>query len=360
MPSPKPLSKKKITHQTISITPALKERIEIYVTGNQKRSPNDKRFKSISAFYNYVLKKTMDCFDKGKNLDDFENFVDSEFKTFFDKITFKGIVPYYEEAIKTNKYSNPTLEKLPSFFLLLRRFYMKIMESRDILSIQNAVNRVRNYLVSSNITKDFRIDIFTGKSSTDLSGVLEFAGFYKNLTYETCKYTSAFLGILGVKIDDIVYSEEDIYYRFNLKATDLFFRDDLAKSERIKLMEENISHFINYCKIINDKDYYLWMKIAEDKNAIICFNSEETQDRWIDLIENENAKFSDKEDNRLYILKFFEKMHWIDIENEDDLVFNLRLSDSKNPSERAYLMKILSKNSRILQEMGLYYMKNLD
>ena len=96
MPSKKPLSKKKITQQTISITPELKDQIENYVIVNQKKNPNDKRFKSVSAFYNYVLKNTMDCFDKGKSLDDFEDYVDSEFTNFFDRISFKATIPYYE------------------------------------------------------------------------------------------------------------------------------------------------------------------------------------------------------------------------------------------------------------------------
>ncbi|MFX0041142.1 MAG: hypothetical protein ACFFCY_17715 [Promethearchaeota archaeon] len=360
MPSQKPLSKKKITQQTISITPNLKQRIEDYVKVNQEKNPNDKRFKSISAFYNYVLEKIMDCFNKGKNLDDFENFVDSEFKNFFDKISFKATIPYYEEAIKPNKYTNPTLEKIPSFFLTIRRFYMKMMESRDIISIQNTVSRIKNYLVSNNVTKEFKIDLFTGKSRTDLTGIFEFAGLYKNLSYDTCKYTSAFFGILGIKIDNIVYSEKDIYYRFDLTATDLFFRDDLAKSKRVKLMNDNISHFINYCKIINDKDYYLWMNLAEDKNVIVCFNNEETQNKWINLIQKDIENFSDKENYKLQILKLFEKLHWIDIENEDDLVFNIRLSESKYELEREFLMKVLSKYSEILHENRGYYLKDLN
>ncbi len=360
MPSQKPLSKKKITQQTISITPNLKERIDNYVIENQEKHPDDKRFKSVSAFYNHVLNKTLDCFEKGKNLDDFENYVDSEFRNFFDRISFKATIPYYEEAIKTNKYINPTLEKIPSFFLTIRRFYMKMMESRDIFSIQNTVSRIKNYLVSNNLTKEFKIDLFTGKSPTDLSGVFEYSGIYKNLSYDTCKYTSAFFGILGIRVNNIVYSEKDCYYRFDLKATDLFFRDDLVKSERIMLMNENISHFINYCRILNDKDYYLWMKMAEDKNIILCFNNDETQNRWMNLIENEIRKFSDKDDNRLQILKIFEKLHWIDIENEDELFFYIRLSDSKYQYEKEYLMKILSKNSQIFYENGGYYLKDLN
>ncbi|MFX0021340.1 MAG: hypothetical protein ACFE9S_03375 [Candidatus Hermodarchaeota archaeon] len=358
MPSQKPLSKKKIAQQTISIAPDLKERIDNYVMEHHEQQPDDKRFKSVSAFYNHVLQKTLDCFDKGKTLDDFESFVDGEFKNFFDRISFKATIPYYEEAIKANKYTNPTLEKLPAFFLTIRRFYMKLMESREIKDIKNTVGRIKNYLVSNNLTKEFKIDLFTGKSRTDLSGIFEYAGIYKNLSYDTCKYTSAFFGILGIKVSNIVYSEKDGYYRFDLKATDLFFRDDLAKTERTKLMSENISHFINYNKIIDDKDFYLWMKLAEDKNAIITFSNEETQHKWFYLIESEIRKFSDKDD-RLQILKFFEKLHWIDIENEDDLFFYIRLSGSKFEAEREFLMKILSKNSQLTQDNEGYYLKDL-
>ena len=49
------------------------------------------------------------------------------------------------------------------------------------------------------------------------------------------------------------------------------------------------------------------MKMAEDKNVIVCFNNEETQNEWINLIESEIAKFSEKEDNLLHILKIIEK-----------------------------------------------------
>ena len=109
--------KKKTTQQTISIPNELKQRIEKYVHANQQSNDKDKRFKSISAFYSFVMDKTMDCFDKGKNLDDFELFVDSEIKNFFEKFTFNALIPYYEDAIKTNRHTEPSFEKTPFFFL---------------------------------------------------------------------------------------------------------------------------------------------------------------------------------------------------------------------------------------------------
>ncbi len=249
--------KKKTSQQTISLSPELKGRIEEYVMINHENNPDDKRFRSISAFYTSIMEKTLDCFDKGKTLDDFESFVDSEVKDFFEKLSFNALIPYYEEAIITNKYTDPTFEKIPLFFLTLRRLYQSIMDPYDIKTILELMSRLKNYLLSNNLTKEIRLDIFTGGSATDLTGIFEYVGIYKNLCFETCKYTAAIFGLLGVKITECLYSEKDLYYRFDLRATDLFFRKELAKKEIIKLMQHNISYLINYNEIINDLDYHL-------------------------------------------------------------------------------------------------------
>jgi hypothetical protein len=359
MVSERSLSNKKITQQTISISPALKDKIERYVNEHNEKNPSDKRFKSISAFYNFILDKSMDCFEKGKSLDDFEAFVDSEIKDFFDKITFNALIPYYETAIRTNRYNHPLFEKNPFFFLTLRRLYLDRMDPYDITSIKTIFNRVKNFIFSNNLSKEFNLDIFTGSTRKDLTGVFEYAGLYKNLGFENSKYSAAFFGLLGSKIVDFMYSDKDNYCRFDLKATDLFFRKDLAKKERIKLINHNLSYFINYNRIVDDKDYYSWMKLAEDKNVIITFNTEEAENSWISLIENEFERFGDKEEYNLKMLKFFEKLHWIEIVSEKDLIFQLRLSKSRFKREIDYLMKVLSKKSEISQKNGKYQVKKL-
>lgn len=79
----KTLSKKKITQQTISISPLLKEKIENYISKFNKKNPKDSRFKSVSAFYNSVMEQTMEIFSKGKTLEDLDRFVDAEIQGFF-------------------------------------------------------------------------------------------------------------------------------------------------------------------------------------------------------------------------------------------------------------------------------------
>ncbi|MFX0155163.1 MAG: hypothetical protein ACFE9Q_11605, partial [Candidatus Hodarchaeota archaeon] len=329
MATERSLSKKKITQQTISISPALKDRIERYIHENNKKNPKDKRFKSISAFYNDVMERALDSFEKGKTLDDFEAFADTEIKGFFDKISFKGVIPYYETALRTNRYTPPFFEKNIFFYLTLRNLYLDRMDPYDISSIKGMFNRIKNYMLSNNLTKEVNLDLFTGKTGKELSGVFEYAGLYKNLTIENCKYNAAIFGLLGVKLTDFLYSDKDNYFRFDLKTTDLFYRTDLAKKERIKLINCNLSYFFNFLKIIDDKDYYFWMKLAEDKNVIINFNTEDIQNEWVNLIKKETDEFGEEEDFHLYMLKFFKKLHWIEIESEKDLIFQIKLSRKK-------------------------------
>jgi hypothetical protein len=350
-------SKKKTANQTISISPSLKNRIEKYVMINQKKSPNDKRFRSISAFYSNVLEKTMDCFDKGKTLDDFESYVDSEVKDFFEKLSFNALIPYYEDAVRTNRYQSTTLEKNPFFYFTMRKLYTSRMDPFDIKSIKNLFTRVRDYILSNNLTKEYRLDLFTGEGEKNLTGVFEQVGLYRNLGFENFKFTASLFGLLGAKITNFLYSEKNNYCRFDLKATDLFYRKELAKRERIKLMEHNISYLINYNRIIEDKDYYLWMKIAEDSNAIISFINDESKQEWVNLIEKEIEKYGDKDDCFLNLLKFFERMHWLDIENEKDPIFHIRLSKMKYQNEIEFLLDTLSKFSSITEANGKYYLK---
>ena len=355
-----PSSKKKTAQQTISISPELKDRIEKYVTENQKKNPKDKRFRSVSAFYTNVLEKSMDCFDKGKTLDDFQSFVDSEVKDFFEELSFNGLIPFYENTVRTSRYTSTSLEKNPFFYFTLRRFYTSRMDPSDITSIKNIFNRVRDYILSNNLTKEFRLDLFSGKGEKNLIAIFEQVGLYKNLSFENFKFTAALFGLLGAKITNFLYSRKNIYCRFDLKITDLFYRKELLKRERIKLMEHNLSHIINYNRIVQDEDYFLWMKIAEDKNAFISFTKHETKQEWVKLIESEIEQFGDKDDYPLNLLRLFERFHWIEIENEKEMLFRIILPKSNNQKDIDYLLKTLSRKSDIIKINGKHQLKKRD
>ncbi len=77
--SKKYLSNKMTTMQTISISPALKEWVQRYIRINNKESPEDERYKSISAFYRYILENAIKILESGKTLDDLKDYDDKEF-----------------------------------------------------------------------------------------------------------------------------------------------------------------------------------------------------------------------------------------------------------------------------------------
>ena len=124
-------------------------------------------------------------------------------------------------------------------------------------------------------------------------------------------------------------------------------------------MNNNVYQLINYQRIINDNDdFFLWMKLANDNNNFICFNNQDTRMEWFDLIKEEIEKYGEKEEELLHSLRFFEKLHWISIESEEELIFQIRLSESKHPDEIQFLLIILSEKAKVTQNNGKYYLES--
>jgi len=59
MTSVKYLSQKKTAVQTISLSPALKEWLKRYVNVKHRETPEDIRFKSVSAFITHIIKTSL-------------------------------------------------------------------------------------------------------------------------------------------------------------------------------------------------------------------------------------------------------------------------------------------------------------
>lgn len=357
MTSRKYLSNRKTAQQTISISPALKDWIERYVNVNHRKNPKDKRFKSISSFYNYVMERSMECFEKGKTLDDFERFVDTQTIKFYDQFTFRAIIPFHEMAVRTNKYTTFRFNQVPRFLYSMRRMFTNGVEPQDYKELKKQFNMAKTFFLTNKLTKEMRLEIFTTKNSRYAGGIFEYIGTYKNLFFENCKLNAAIFGILGVKITDVTFSDTELYCRFDLKETDLLFKKEISKKQRFQLIEQNLSLLTNYYRILRDKTLYLWMKMAEDKDIYINFNNKITRDKWINLIQNEIKNFGTQEDFLLQLLRFFEKLHWIIIDNEKNLEFQIRLSETHNIAERTFMLDFLSKYSKISQVNGVLYLE---
>ncbi len=351
------LSDKKTAQQTISISPALKEWIKRYVNVNHKKEPNDERFKSVSSFITYILDNIMKLFKEGKTIEDFKRVEDQEYKDFFDKFTFKATIPLYEMVSESNRYIPISFDFGTRFLLAVYRLYrgmylkQKVTEGWQLL-----FERFKNRVYPSNACKELRLDIFPKENKKYGTGSLEFIGKQRNIHFENCKFFAGICGLLGVKVTDFHYSSKDFYCRLDLIETPLAFREELMKKERIKLLHENVNFIINYNRLLNDKDKFLWINIAEDSDLFVCFKSKNAFNKWIKIIENDLHKFGTEEDFLNKILQFFNKIHWISIENIKDLSFRIEQC-LKNNEQKDYLIEYLSQYSEISQSDGIYRLK---
>ncbi len=357
MTSKKYLSNKKTAQQTISITPALKEWIERYVHVKHRENFNDERYRSISAFYNHIMENILSLFEKGKTLDDFKRIEDKDIKDFFDKFTFKATIPLYEMIAESNRYTYFSFDFNTHFLLTYLNFLRSQFRSQNYEDLKLLFEKIRSRIGNNNISKDVRLEIFPDKDKGLAKGTLEFIGKYKNLHFENCKFLAVILGILGVKVIDFIYSPNDYFCRLEFLETDLLFKKELAKKERLKLLTENVDYIINYYRMLNEKDMYLWMRLAEDKGVFVSFKNQNVFNKWIKKVENHLQKFGMKEDFLYKIMKLFEKLHWIRIESVKALSFQIDQSIEKNKEQKQYLLKYLLKHTDLSEIEGIYYLK---
>ena len=357
MTSKKYLSNKRTAQQTISTSPAIKDWVTRYVHINHKKKPNDERYRSISSFYNYIMENILELFEEGKTIDDLKRLEHKKTRDFFDRFTFKATIPLYEMVVESNKYTHFSFEFNIRFLLMYLDFFRNEVKSHNFDDVRLFFEKIRSRYAISNVSKDMRLEIFPRKDNLPAKGTLEFIGKFKNLHFENCKFFAAIFGILGVRVTDFIYSPEDYYCRLELLETELLFNKDLAKKQRLKLIKENVDFIININKMLDDKDKYLWMKLAEDNEIFINFKSTKVFEKWIEFIEEDLRKFGTKETFPHKILQFFSKIHWIRIENLNELSFIIEPVIEKNNEQKQLLVDYLSQYSEIKQINKCYYLK---
>ena len=246
MTSKKYLSNKKTSQQTISISPALKDWVKRYVNVNHRKNPDDARFKSLSAFYNHVIERLMQLFQKGKTLDDIERVEDKEVKDFFEPFTFKATIPLYDMVSESNRYTPFSFEFTTRFILHYTNWLRKQFRSGNFEDLSLLFDKIRSRYGRTNVSTDMRLDIIPGESKQPTRAVLEFIGKQRNLHYENCKFFAAIFGMLGIRVTDFIYSAAGYYCRLDLIETELLFKKELVKKDRLKLLKENIDFIVNY------------------------------------------------------------------------------------------------------------------
>ncbi|MFX1567235.1 MAG: hypothetical protein ACFFCV_02575 [Promethearchaeota archaeon] len=354
MTKKKYLSNKKTAQQTISISPALKEWIQRYVNVQYRENPKDERFKSISSFYNSVMENVLRTFDMGKTLDDFERVEDKEVRDFFEPFTFKATIPLYEMVSESNRFTPFSFEFTTRFLLRYTNWLRKNFKPENFKGLSILFERIRTRYGTSNVSTDMILEVIPREKNQPIRGILEFIGKQKNLHFENCKYFAAIFGMLGAKVTEFIYSPKDYYCRLDLVETELLFKKELFKKERIQLLKENVRFIINYDRMLDDKDKYLWMKLAEDNDLFISFKNESAFIKWIKIIEEDIQKFGTPEEFLKKILLFFEKIHWIRIESLKDQLFQIEQHIEKNPNQKQLLTDYLSQHAQISQKDKIY------
>ncbi len=357
MTSKKYLSNKKTANQNISITPALKEWVERYVRVKHKENPRDESYKSVSSFYCSVIENVLSIFKEGKTLDDFDRLRDNRVSDYYDKDEAKIFVPIVDQFLRESRYTNIDFEANAHYYLGIRDILLDGIEPHDIERLKIVFERIRNQYLSSGLTKEIKLDLFTDKNKKKIKGVLEHFGHYKNLHYLNCKNMAGGLGIFGIKVKKFFIGDKGLFYRMELETTDLAFSKDLVIEERLKLLENNTSFIINNYEIIKDNDYYLWQKMADDYNNIITFKNQKDFDKFINNVEKDLQKYSDKEDFLLIMMEFFEKLHWIKIKDINESKFQFVISEEFE-RERQFVRDYFSNYAEILEENGNIYLKN--
>ncbi|MFX1352958.1 MAG: hypothetical protein ACFE8V_09425 [Promethearchaeota archaeon] len=345
--------------QTISISDSLKKRIDEYISSNHKKFPKDKRFKSTSAFYDFVMKKSLKCFEKGKSLDDFEKFADREIVDLFDQFSFRQFIPIFEPSLEMNRYTKLDINMTIRFLYSLKRLaYQSGYNPYDIKTLGIFIERLGNYIFANRLTKDFKFEIIVDDKTKNLKKlILELTGIYKNITFENFKLLTAVTAVFGAKIVNLFLSLDENYCRLELEPTSLYFEQSIDKKKTLELVEQNLSYLVNYSNILNDNHYYLWMKMAIDKDISLAFNNEKTRERWINLIVKEIKKYGENEILLLNILRLFEAFHWINIEDKKLRSFRLRLSEERNKEEVDFLINLISNYGKISKINEIYYLE---
>ena len=303
------------------------------------------------------MEQILEIFEKGKTIDDFKAVIDSGIRNVWDSFVAKVLIPSYDSSIKKHRYSGLNINKFMRFLIPMRKFYLSEVGFDIYDGIKKYYERIKDFGHPKNITEYMNLEFYRGEKGKQDSIIYEFKGKQKNTHYEYSKMDAMIIGMIGCKITNCVYSSRDLYLRYEIEPTKLLYEEELHLKERKQLIKHNLEFLTNFTRVIRDKDLYLWMKQAEDNDLVVSFKNKKAFDRWIKKIEDDLLKFGDKEEFLLDILHFFEKMHWIRIDNEEELRFHFALPEDKFTDEKCFFYDYISNHAEIIQSDGVYYLK---
>ena len=262
----------------------------------------------------------MKLFTSGKSLEVLQTLPDRRIQKFYDKLTFKAVIPYYEITINLFKYQELELKTMLNLFMLYRNF----ITGGEELTVKDAKemgDRFRRFMKSNNITKDFIFEVDGRKI------IIQYFGMYPNMHYDFSKWIACLLGVLGLKIESIIYEQN--YTRYNSIATRYFETNEPMIEERTKIFVHNMKMFTNLSRTINNDDrIHLWMKLAKNSESQISFSNVENGVKNVKKAIAELKEYSSHDKLASTILKMFEHFGWIKVEYGEELKIANNLSNS--------------------------------
>lgn len=344
-PKPRRLSKKKI-RKSITIPEYLDDWIKRYLKYEMEQQNANgtlikDEIKSYSSFITKILENIMNLFLKGKNLEDLEGAVDSKMKNFYEKITFRAVIVYYEYLAKLNKYRKLDLDKLLNVFMMYHSFFTggkNITEDDALITL----SRFKNFMIKNNTTKDVMIERSGNKY------IFQYFGIYPEMHYDFSKWIAGILGFLGIKIEKFSYSSN--YTRIDFELTDIFKKKEAVLEDRINIFNSNTEYLTNFNKILEDEeDLHFWLRINNSELPIISFKNIDDGLLLIREIIDDLNKWIPPREFNTRLLEIFKKLRWIELNNVPGLSFQLLIE--KNTTEYK-IMKI------IFNELKLEFKEN--
>lgn len=342
--------KSKTSQTTISTSPALKDWISRFVNVQQGKHPNDKRYKSVSAFYNFVMESVLNILEKGKTLEDFKRLVDGDVMNFYENLTFKALLPFYESSVELNKYVDKDLDLIFKLALRYRSFVIEKGSFENDNNLINILERFKNFLFSNKITKFFNFEIIDNRI------IIEYSAHYPNIHFNYAKIFMALTSVMGLRVRKIFYDKNDNYIKIDTEKTDLYLDKKLRIKERKALLKQNIAFILNDFYILSDKPQHLWIKLSENINTIISFKDIKTGIETINNMIKNIQKHLNRKELQQAILKIFKDFHWIIIVDENNLSFQILLNE-ENSKEREIMNKIITKYSNMKEIDGILYLE---
>ncbi len=321
MPFPKPrrLSKKKI-RKSITLPEYLDDWIERYLKyereqQQQKRGKVENDVKSYSSFITKTLENVMNLFLKGKNFKDLEVAVDNRMNNFYEKITFRALIIYYEFLTRLSKYIKFDLKRFLNVFMMYHNVFTRgktITEEDAVITL----NRFKNFMINNKTTKDIMIERSGNKY------IFQYFGIYPEMHYDFSKWIAGILAFLGLEIKKMSHSSN--YTRMDFEITEIFKVNDAVLEDRIKLFNYNTDYFTNYSKILEDEDnIHLWIRLNKSDLPIISFRNIEDGLVIIREIISDLNKWISPREFKVKLLELYKKLRWINNVNETKLSFQL-------------------------------------